>query len=181
MTGTNLTTFDLPADVERDVLAAAERIRVRLNRTAEDIIAVGVDLILIKAKLPHGEFLPWVDQKFGMAKRSAQRFIQVAQQYEGKSVTMAHFQPSVVYELAAPSTPDEVREVVEQRAAEGESVTVAEIKRLKREHAEEKEEAEARYRQEIAALREDLHRVRNERAEVSRTADEATVAAMRRV
>lgn len=44
------------AETVTEVRTAAERIRVRMKRTAEDIVAVGLDLIAIKERLPHGPF-----------------------------------------------------------------------------------------------------------------------------
>lgn len=49
---------------------------------------------------------------------------------------MSNLTPTVLYELAAPSTPEPVRQIVEQKADAGESVSVEEVKRLKRELAD---------------------------------------------
>lgn len=118
------------------VQSAAVRIRDRMKRTVEDIIAIGQDLITVKEKLPHGAFLPWIDAEFGMADRTARRFMQVAETYASKMDKMSDLPPSVLFELAAPSTPEPVRQAVEAKAEAGESVSVAEVQRLKREAAE---------------------------------------------
>nr|WP_286174085.1 DUF3102 domain-containing protein [Rhodobacter sp. NTK016B] len=107
-----------------------------MKRTVEDIIAIGQDLKATKDRLPHGAFLPWIEAEFGMTDRSAARFISVADTYGGKIDIMSNLSPTVLYELAAPSTPEPVRQVVEAKAASGESVSVAEVQRLKREAAE---------------------------------------------
>lgn len=114
-----------------EVTAATERIKLRLRRTAEDIIAIGQDLILIKQSLPHGEFLPWIEREFEMSQPSAKRFMSVASRFTGKSLTMSDLKPTVLYELAAPSTPPEVVEQITEKASQGESVSVAEVKALK--------------------------------------------------
>lgn len=135
----DLTLFDyagLPPEAVTEVRAAAERIRVRMKRTAEDIIAIGLDLAAVKERLPHGAFLPWIEAEFGMADRTARRFMQVAEVYGGKSDIMANLPPTALYELAAPSMPEPVRQIVEQKAEAGESVSVEEVKRLKRELAD---------------------------------------------
>ena len=134
-----LSLFDyagMSADTATEVRAAAERIRVRMKRTAEDIIAIGLDLVAVKERLPHGAFLPWIEAEFGMSESAAGRFMKVATVYGGKSVNLTNLTPSVLYELAAPSTPEPVRQIVEQKAAANESVSVEEVKRLKRELAE---------------------------------------------
>ncbi|MBU1106976.1 MAG: DUF3102 domain-containing protein, partial [Candidatus Riflebacteria bacterium] len=76
--------FALSNDVAIEARAAAERIKIRLRRTAEDIVEIGRELIDIKNKLTHGQFLPWVEAEFDMDKMSASRFMQVADKF-GKS------------------------------------------------------------------------------------------------
>lgn len=46
----------LSSDVEVECRAAAERIKVRMKRTTEDIIAIGKELIAVKERLGHGLF-----------------------------------------------------------------------------------------------------------------------------
>lgn len=81
-----------------------------------------------------------------MSERTAQRFVSVAEAYGGKSASLADLGAEAIYELAAPSTPDEVRDAVEVRAAAGEKVSVAEVRRLKRELAETLRASETRAR-----------------------------------
>ena len=132
----------LSSSVALEVRSAAERIRVRMKRTAEDIIAIGLDLIEVKGRLPHGSFLPWINTEFGMTGQTARRFMQVAETYGSKSNIMLNLPPTVLYELAAPSTVETVRDVIEQKAASGEAVTVEEVKHLKRELEEASKRAE---------------------------------------
>lgn len=138
----DLALFDyagIPTEAVTEVRAAAERIRVRMKRTAEDIIAIGIDLVTVKERLPHGAFLPWIEAEFGMGEDTARNFMRVAGRY-GKSGNIPDLTPSVLYELAAPSTPEPVRQQIEAKAKAGENISVEEVKRLKREAAE----AEAR-------------------------------------
>ena len=63
------TGFDygaLPVELAVKSRAAAERIKLRLKRTVEDIIEIGRELTAIKAELPHGQFLPWIAAEFEM-------------------------------------------------------------------------------------------------------------------
>lgn len=121
----------IPSVTDFDLVGAAERIRARMSRTAEDIVEIGRDLIAVKKALGHGHFLKWIDAEFGMSERTARNFMGVAEKF--KSATVTDFSPSVLYALAAPSTPDEVREEVTRRAGAGEKVTADEVKRLKAE------------------------------------------------
>ncbi|WP_028346057.1 DUF3102 domain-containing protein [Bradyrhizobium murdochi] len=108
---------------------AAIRIRQRMSRTAEDIVEIGRDLIEVKGRLAHGEFLSWIDAEFRMSSDTTQRFMLVAKL---QIPPVAEFQPSVLYALAAPSTPEEVRAAVTEKVASGEAVTVADVKALKK-------------------------------------------------
>ena len=113
----------------KEVGAIADRIRARVRRTAEDIIAVGHDLTKVKAQLGHGKFLDWIDREFGMSERSARNYMAVATWAEGKSATVADLAPSTLYRLAAPSTPEDIGEEVITRAEKGENIKAAEVKR----------------------------------------------------
>lgn len=135
---TNVTLFDyagMSVADQVDLRATADRIRDRMKRTVEDIIAIGQDLLAVKSKLPHGAFLPWIETEFGMSNQTASRFMSVATTYHSKFPNLGNLSLSVIYELAAPSTPEPVRQVVEAKAEAGESVSVAEVQRLKREAA----------------------------------------------
>ena len=74
------------------------------------IIEIGRELTAVKADLPHGQFLPWIKAEFEMGERTAQRFMYIADRFGFKSVTMTDFKPTILYALAAPSTPDSVYE-----------------------------------------------------------------------
>lgn len=108
---------------------AAERIKLRLRRSAEDIIEIGRDLIAVKESLPHGSFLPWIEAEFAMSDQTARNFMNVAVQYGGKSQTVLDLNPTALYALAA-SEP-EVRERIEAMIAAGEVVTKATVQELR--------------------------------------------------
>jgi hypothetical protein len=119
---TALTTFDqsqLPEDVQTLLHGAAERIRVRLKRTAEDIIEIGHDLLLVKDRLEHGQFGEWLQQGFEFSHSSALKFMRVAERF-GKIAQSANLKPAILYALSAPSTSDEVREAALNLAAASE-------------------------------------------------------------
>ncbi|MBF0093053.1 MAG: DUF3102 domain-containing protein [Alphaproteobacteria bacterium] len=125
----DMTLFDytgLPSEAATEIRAAAERIRVRMKRTAEDIIEIGRDLIAVKAKLAHGQFLPWIEAEFGMGDDTARNFMNVAKKLGDQIPKLSGFAPSALYLLA--SAPAEVVTAVETRAQSGEPFDVAKIK-----------------------------------------------------
>lgn len=101
----------LDAPTRTFVQEKAQSIHARLKRTAEDIIAIGQDLIDVKARLGHGKFQDWLKAEFEMSLWTANKFVQVSTRF--KSVKFTDLPISILYELAAPSTPDVVIEMVE--------------------------------------------------------------------
>lgn len=128
----------LSREVETIAREAAERIKLRLRRSAEDIIEIGRDLIGVKDRIGHGNFLPWIEAEFGMTDRTARRFMDVARVYSGKSDIVSNIDTTALYELAAPKTPVEVREEIEKMIEAGEVVTKAEVIRIKSEFEDAK-------------------------------------------
>jgi len=113
----------------KQVRETAERIRERVKRTVQEIIETGEDLLAAKEALPHGQFGKWLLAEFGWAERTARNFMSVAEQF-GKSANFAELpiQPSAAYLLAAPSAPDEARQVAIEKAEAGEEITFAAAK-----------------------------------------------------
>lgn len=151
--------FDYGAiDAEHSVSVrdAAARIKLRMARTASDIIEIGSDLIAVKDRLGHGHFLKWIDAEFGMHENTARNFMNVSKRFGGKSTTIVDFNPTALYELAAPSTPDDVVKEATDRASKGEKISSAAIKAMKRQWDDERKE---------------LSRKLNEQKEKTRDAD----------
>ena len=82
---TPFTYTDLPAPVAAEVDAATVRIKDRLTRQVKDIIETGRDLQEVKSKLEHGQFEAWLNGEFGMAVRTAQRFMRASEWVRGKN------------------------------------------------------------------------------------------------
>jgi len=123
---------------EQFLKEAASRIRSARARASQDIIAIGRDLIAVKERLGHGNFLPWIEREFGMSEDTAQNLMRVAANIGDQIPNGSVFQPTVLYELAAPSTPPEVRTEVIERVKAGETVTVRDVKEKKRKAASTK-------------------------------------------
>ncbi len=122
----------LEARIAKEVLEAAERIRAKVKKTLEDLIAVGQDLLAVKESLGHGRFGPWLRAEFGWTERTAQNFMTVAEQFGPKTEMISDLSivPTAAYLLAAPSTPPEAREEAIERAEKGEKITTVVAKEL---------------------------------------------------
>lgn len=112
-------------------------IRVLMKRTAQGIVEIGQKLIEVKERLGHGSFLDWLEAEFGWNRRTAHRFMSVAEQFGGKCDKLSHLNlaPSALYILAAPSTPKAVRDEALARAEAGESITYTAAKAIKQKYA----------------------------------------------
>src|SRR6266404_1178418 len=86
-----LVGFDyspLDTQVAERLQSAAQRIRGKLQRTLEDIIEIGNDLLAVKESLAHGQFGKWLRAEFGWGDRMARNFMSVAERF-GKTATIA--------------------------------------------------------------------------------------------
>ncbi len=143
---------DLPAPVAAEVRDATTRIKDHLTRQVKDIIETGRDLLEVKTKLQHGQFERWLDSEFGMAVRTAQRFMRASEWAQDKNDIVSHLTPTTVYMLSAKSTPEGVHEQVVERLerglpAESEYVHhVIQEARIKKGQAEQKARASERRR-----------------------------------
>ncbi len=165
----------IPPEDAAFIAAASERIRLRLKRSSEDIIEIGKDLAEVKKRLNHGQFGFWLENEFEMTDRTARNFIRVAKRFGDKSEIISDFKPTILCELAAPSTPDAVVEKAVEAAKSGGGVTVAdvkqwkdEIKNLKKQHREK----QASLKTQVATLQLDLKNRTDRNAELTRELQE---------
>lgn len=128
----------LPVDAALNARDAAERIKLRLKRTLEDIIEIGRELTAVKDELPHGHFLPWIAAEFEMSEDTATNFMNVCSRF-GQIPKFSEFKPSVLYLLAAPKTPESIIDKALEKAESGEKVTVADVKDWKAHYETERQ------------------------------------------
>ena len=122
----------LDPKVAKFLRGQAERLR---RCTATSAIQIGKGLIVAKHYLNHGQFLRWVEQEIGIPSRTAQGYMRLANWASGKSATIAHLPPTVLYLLSAPSTPGRFVDDVLCRFEAGKEVPLlgirAELKALR--------------------------------------------------
>jgi len=124
-----------------------EQAREIIRTSANSVIQIGRDLIAAKHYLDHGVFLRWVEAEIGMRPRTAQAYMQVANWVSGKSATVAHLPPSVLYLLSAARTPEQYIYDILKRIEAGENVALTvvrdELKAL-RKHRKSDDQPEGR-------------------------------------
>lgn len=109
-TDDDFSDLDLSDDDRRAVGAHTLKIRQFIQNAGENIIGAGLELIQAKARFKHGEFVNWLDTRFGWSRMTANRLMNVAKAFKSNNLLHLDIAPSALYLLAAPSTPDAVRE-----------------------------------------------------------------------
>jgi hypothetical protein len=109
--------------------AHAVAIRALGKQTIENVIEIGRRLKDCKRIVGHGNWLPWLEREFGWTDKTAENFINV-HKLTGKSEKFSNLSLPVsgLNLLAAPSTPNEARDEIMERAEVGKPVTVADVK-----------------------------------------------------
>jgi hypothetical protein len=173
---------DLAPDLARDLRLQAARIRRRHADTTKSIVETGRDLMATKQHLDHGQFTAWVEAEIGLTIRTVQHYMAVARLADQipNAKSVSHLLPSVVYKLAAKSTPAEVVNAVIARAESGEIVSddvvtcmLREARWLRRQDKKKHLTAETRskkYRNRLAADWLRTEKDRQQREEAARVA-----------
>ena len=118
------TYADLDAETRVVVQQKTSEIRGLMRRAAQDVVEIGLRLIEVKDRLPHGQFGQWLGKEFSWSHDTAARLMGVAKRM-GQIPHGAEFEARALYLLAAPTTPEEARTEAIARAEAGEKVTQA--------------------------------------------------------
>lgn len=122
-------TFDYSVDTKksRDLKLVRARIKKATSTVADQIFAIGRDLIEAKVLVNHGKWRDWLAVEFGWSERTAQRFMRVADVLgAGKSDSLSFLEPTTLYALSEKSA-DPVRDGLMKRLEGGERLTDEEI------------------------------------------------------
>src|SRR5215469_2110049 len=72
----------LPEEDRGYIKTRADGIREAGKRTGETICLIGQWLTEAKARIPHGYWLPWLKTEFGWSQMTANRFMNVYEQFK---------------------------------------------------------------------------------------------------
>lgn len=70
-----------PAETQRDIEAVTGEIIHLKQELARNIVDIGLRLIEAKEMLPHGEWLPWLEERVCFSKKSATNYMRVAREF----------------------------------------------------------------------------------------------------
>lgn len=111
--------------------ALTRRLEKNLQDTVGHLVEIGRDLMQAKELVGHGGFEKWLGVNFDLSDQTARRFMHVAEAFGDQVEALKGLSLSCVYLLAAPSTPNTVREAVLQKVQDGEKVSLATIQELR--------------------------------------------------
>jgi|GEM_PF-1885323 len=126
----------LSSDSRTVVQQYADEIKSLMRRSAHDVINIGQKLLEVKEQLGHGYFEAWLRAEFNWGQWTARKFMQVTRQFKTVNFTDLSINASALYLLAAPSTPEAVRQEALERAGQGEVMTRAKVKAIASRHGE---------------------------------------------
>jgi hypothetical protein len=126
-----------------DLAQHAHAIKAAGTRVISDVIEIGRHLTEAKKLCGHGEWLPWLEREFGWTDQTARNFMRVFDLSNSKRVLDLDLPLSSLYLLAAPSTPDEAKTEIIERAEKGEELHHTDVKEIIEQHAELDEHEEA--------------------------------------
>lgn len=101
----------------------AERIKSLRKQATEHAVEIGRELLRIKATLPHGVFVKWVEKQCEFKIRTAQDLMKLAREVDSNAQLVALMVPSTLRVYLAKSTPPAVRQMVLTRLENGERVS----------------------------------------------------------
>src|SRR5262249_55070025 len=104
-------------DLLRESAAAIHNIRSGIRKlTTEGAIEIGRLLSVVKEKVSYGDWLRWLKEEFDWTDRSARNFMSVFKMTQRANkleiISNLSISPTALYLLAAPRTPDKVRDAV---------------------------------------------------------------------
>lgn len=124
----------IPNSKLRQALQEAEAIRRLLEKTAMNIVQIGLLLRLVHGVLGREHFQQWLQQEFQWSQSVASNYMRAAERF-AEIDCLSHFQPSALYVLARRKTPETARLEAIQRARSGELITKSRAERLVRQHS----------------------------------------------
>ena len=73
--------YSLVGEAADRVRSSAEKIRRTVQKTLDDLIEVGQELLAVKEAVGHGHFGAWLRAEFGWTERTAQNLMSVAERF----------------------------------------------------------------------------------------------------
>ena len=160
------------------VRRAADETHGLMRKAAGDIVGIGENLLAVKERLPDMKYSAWLRAEFALSRQSAYRYMRVAEKFGKSCHTVLQLPARVLYELAAPSTPQSVVEMVQAGQVPPTLEAIREAKGAELRALAEKEAAQ------LESLRQQVRAVTLQRdalaGQVAELGEQARAAALKR-
>jgi Protein of unknown function (DUF3102) len=117
---------------------ARDQIKRLGKQTVESIVEIGRLLTEVKARLPHGQWLPWLQAEFRWSETTARRFMDSYSLIKSAKLEdlpkLLELPPSAIADLGASSTPELARQEVLAKVKQGEKVKTKAVKAVVAKH-----------------------------------------------
>jgi hypothetical protein len=110
-----------------ELQSIAERIKLLRKTATEHAVEIGRELLRVKASLPHGVFVNWVERSCEFKIRTAQDLMKLARDVGTNAQLVALMVPSTLRVYLSKTTPANVRRAVLGRLEKGEQVSRAHL------------------------------------------------------
>jgi hypothetical protein len=101
----------------------AERIKLLRQKASEHAVEIGRELLRVKASLPHGVFVNWVERSCDFKIRTAQDLMKLARAADTNAQLVALMVPSTLRVYLSKTTPADVKSRILRRFEKGERVS----------------------------------------------------------
>ena len=101
----------------------AERIKLLRQKASEQAVEIGRELLGVKARLPHGVFVNWVERSCEFKIRTAQDLMKLARAADTNAQLVALMVPSTLRVYLSRTTPADVKNRILSRIEKGERVS----------------------------------------------------------
>jgi hypothetical protein len=125
----------LPPELRDQAMLAQGTVLTKLGGAVERVIDAGNTLRWAKETLPHGEYLPWVQQACGLKPQRAAELVRAADwvQMSGNAGTLTEMKDAeTLFIISAGTTTEQVREWFMERCAAGDPPTRKEVQERRR-------------------------------------------------
>jgi hypothetical protein len=117
-------TMELSVD---ELAQTAQRIKMLRKAATEHAVEIGRELLRVKASLPHGSFVKWVEKACEFKIRTAQDLMKLAKDAQAHTPVAALMVPSTLRVFLSKTTPPAVRTRILERLDSGEQVSRSQL------------------------------------------------------
>jgi hypothetical protein len=121
--------------VQKEVAEETAEIRRILEKTAENIVQIGLRLNHVHDRIGRALFQPWLAAEFQWDQSTASNYMRAAAVF-CQVKCLDRFQPAALYELVRKRVPDDARTEAIDRARKGELITKATAEKIVRQHGD---------------------------------------------